>query len=197
MNEDIITVKELEDDLLARLSRPGANLIEDIELMDALDKSKSISAELNERVQKDVAGQEINIQREAYRRVAARAAFLYFIFVDLSKIDNMYQFSLSAFITVFVRAMDSAEAATNPVFRENNLVDSIIFTAFRWTMRGLLQRHQIIFKALLCFRVLLADKEVQGINMDEFLHLLRCTPSLSMPNPVPEWLTDYLQLFFI
>jgi hypothetical protein len=35
MNEDKITVKELEDNLLSRLSRPDANLIEDIELMGA------------------------------------------------------------------------------------------------------------------------------------------------------------------
>jgi dynein heavy chain len=38
MNEDKITVKELEDDLLARLSRPGANLIEDVASIDVLHK---------------------------------------------------------------------------------------------------------------------------------------------------------------
>jgi dynein heavy chain len=131
MNEDKITMKELEDDLLALFSRPGANLIEDIELMDALDKSKRISAELNERVQKSVeTDQEMNIQREAYRRVAVRAALLYFILVDISKIDHMYQFSLSAFLTVFVKTMDIAEQANNSVFKENNLVDSITFMTF-------------------------------------------------------------------
>jgi hypothetical protein len=112
MNEVKIKVKKLEDDLLARVSHPGASLIEDVELMDALDRSKKVSAELNERVQKAVeAGAEINIHLEVYHQVAARAELLYFILVDLSKIDHMYQFSLSSFITVFVRAMDLAETA--------------------------------------------------------------------------------------
>ena len=191
MNEDKITIKGLEDSLLERLSAPGVNLIEDSELMDTLDRSKKMSAELTERVQKALeTSEEISIHREAYRRVAGRAALLYFILVDLGKIDHMYQFSLASFVTVFTSAMDDAEPSTNPVFRENALVDSITFKVFKWTMRAMFQRHQLIFTALLCFRILLADKQVQVIKMDEFLHLLRCPRSMSMPNPAPEWLSD-------
>jgi hypothetical protein len=54
MNEVKITVKELEGDLLARFSWPGANLIENVELMYAFDRSKKVSIELNERVKKAV-----------------------------------------------------------------------------------------------------------------------------------------------
>ncbi|KAK8861127.1 hypothetical protein M9Y10_012822 [Tritrichomonas musculus] len=191
MNEDKITMKGLEDSLLERLSAPGVNLIEDTELMDTLDRSKKMSAELTERVQKALeTSEEISIHREAYRRVAGRAALLYFILVDLGKIDHMYQFSLASFVTVFTSAMDDAEPSTNPVFRENSLVDSITFKTFRWAMRAMFQRHQIIFTALLCFRILLADKQLQAVRMDEFLHLLRCPRSMAMPNPAPEWLTD-------
>jgi dynein heavy chain len=191
MNEDKITMKELEDNLLERLSAPGVNLIEDTELMNTLDRSKKMSSELTERVKKALeTSEEISIHREAYRRVAGRAALLYFILVDLAKIDHMYQFSLASFVTVFTSAMDDAEASTNPVFRENALVDSITFKTFRWAMRGLFQRHQMIFTALLCFRILLADKTVQAVRMDEFLQLLRCPRSMAMPNPAPEWLSD-------
>jgi dynein heavy chain len=191
MNEDKITMKELEDNLLERLSAPGVNLIEDTELMNTLDRSKKMSSELTERVKKALeTSEEISIHREAYRRVAGRAALLHFILVDLSKIDHMYQFSLAAFVTVFTAAMDKAEASTSPVFRENALVDSITYMTFRWAMRGLFQRHQMIFTALLCFRILLADKAVGAVRMDEFLHLLRCPRSMAMANPAPEWLTD-------
>jgi dynein heavy chain len=65
----------------------------------------------------------------------ARAALLYFILADLSKLDHMYQFSLSSFVTIFVKAMYLAEPSSNPIFRENSLVDSIIYLAFKWTMR--------------------------------------------------------------
>lgn len=190
MNEDKITMQKLEDELLARLSAPGVSLIEDTQLMNTLDTSKKTSVELTERVQKAIeTSQEINIHREAYRRVAARAALLYFILVDLAKIDHMYQFSLAAFVTVFVSAMDEAEKSSNPVFRENALVDAITFKTFRWAMRGLFQRHQIIFTALLCFRILLADKTANAIKQEEFMALLRCPRSAEFPNPA-DWLSD-------
>ena len=191
MNEDKITMKELEDNLLEKLSAPGVNLIEDTSLMDTLDRSKKMSGELIERLQKATeTTEEIAIHREAYRRVAGRAALLYFILVDLGKIDHMYQFSLAAFVTVFTSAMDDAEKSSNPVSRENALVDSITFKTFRWAMRAMFQRHQLIFTALLCFRILLSDKQAQVVRMDEFLHLLRSPRSMSMPNPAPEWLSD-------
>ena len=190
MNEDKIKEAELEKALLNRL-RASTSLIDDTALMDTLETTKKTSAELNERLATaTVTTQEINTHREAYRRVASRAALLYFILVDLAKIDHMYQFSLASFITVFIKAMDEAEKSNNPVFRENSLIDSITYKTFKYTMRGLFQRHQIIFTALLCFRILLADKQVQAIKPDEFVALLRCPRSTEFANPGPDWLSD-------
>jgi hypothetical protein len=70
---------------------------------------------------------------------------LYFILVDLAKIDHISQFSLAPFVTVFTSAMDDAEASTDPMLRENALVDSIMFKTFRWAMRGLFHCDQMIF----------------------------------------------------
>jgi hypothetical protein len=82
--------------------------------------------------------------------------------------------------------MDLVEQANNHVFRENNFVDSIIFMTFRWAMRNLFQRHQIIFIVHLCFRIILADKQVQSHELEEFFVFLRYPRSSLMPNPVPE-----------
>jgi hypothetical protein len=38
--------------------------------------------------------------------------------------------------------------------------------------------NQLIFTALLCFRILLADTQIQAVTMDEFMHLLRCPRSM-------------------
>jgi len=191
MNEDKITMVELEKTLLQRLRSTKGSLIEDTELMNTLDTTKAKSKDIAERLEKaTVTSAEINVHREAYRRVASRAALLYFILVDLSKIDHMYQFSLASFVTIFIRAMDIAEKSTNPVSRENALIDSITYITFKSAMRGLFQRHQIIFITLLCFRVLLADKQVTTIKQDEFMALLRCPRSTEYPNPAPEWLSD-------
>jgi hypothetical protein len=102
----------------------------------------------------------------------------------------MSQFSLAAFVTVFPVALDKTKPSTNPGLRENALFDSITYKTFPWAIYRLLQSHQIIFTALLCFLILLADKIVGAVRMNEFLYLLHCPHSMAMANPVPEWLTD-------
>ena len=79
-----------------------------------------------ERLEKaSISSAEIHFHHDAFRHVALRAALLCFFIVDLDKIDQMYQFSLSSFITVFVKAMDVAEKSSNLVSKENVLIDSI------------------------------------------------------------------------
>lgn len=48
-----------------------------------------------------VTEEKINVAREAYRPCAKRAAILFFVLSDLGGIDNMYQFSLDSYVTLF------------------------------------------------------------------------------------------------
>lgn len=51
---------------------------------------------------------EIDATRELYRPVAIRASLLFFCISDLALVDPMYQYSLSWFVNLFVRAIDEA-----------------------------------------------------------------------------------------
>lgn len=83
-------MQELEDDLLAHLSKPGANLNEDTDLIITLEKGKVMFVELVERVEKAIeTGQEISIHHDSYLMVTGRAELLYIILSDLSKINHM------------------------------------------------------------------------------------------------------------
>lgn len=44
-------------------------------------------------------------ERDAYLPLADSASKMYFIISDLSKINNMYRFSLAAFLRLFQRAL--------------------------------------------------------------------------------------------
>jgi hypothetical protein len=57
-------------------------------------------------------------------------------------------------------------------------------------MRGLFQRYQMTFTTLFCFQILVADKTVGVVRINEFFQLLRCPRSMAMANPAPAWLTD-------
>ena len=94
-NEFKITLKELEDSLLARLSAAEGNFLGDTALVENLETTKRTAAEIEEKVKEaKVTEQKINEAREWYRPAAARASLLYFIMNDLVKIHPMYQFSL-------------------------------------------------------------------------------------------------------
>jgi dynein heavy chain len=94
-NQFKITLKELEDNVLARLSAAGGNFLGDVELVENLETTKATATEIAQKSEEaKITEVEINVARELYRPSAARASLLYFIMNDLYKIHPMYQFSL-------------------------------------------------------------------------------------------------------
>ena len=95
---------DLENKILFCLSdaKEIMDLLSDDVLIDILDESKSISAEIEEQKKiSDVAEKQIDETRENFRTVAYRASLLYFCITDLDKIDPMYQYSLQWFQRLF------------------------------------------------------------------------------------------------
>ena len=94
-NQFKITLKSLEDSLLARLSTAEGNFLGDYDLVENLETTKRTAMEIEEKVKEaKLTETKINEAREAYRSVAVRASLLYFVLNDLNKIHPMYQFSL-------------------------------------------------------------------------------------------------------
>ena len=103
-NDFKIILKELEDNLLSRLSSAEGNFLGDTALVENLETTKRTAAEIEVKVQEaKVTEVKINDARELYRPAAARASLLYFILNDLNKINPIYQFSLkvSWFVSLF------------------------------------------------------------------------------------------------
>jgi len=95
---------DLENKILFCLSdaKEIMDLLSDDVLIDILDDSKRVSAEIEEQKKiSDVAEKQIDETRENFRTVAYRASLLYFCITDLDKIDPMYQYSLQWFQRLF------------------------------------------------------------------------------------------------
>lgn len=88
---------------------------------------------------------KIDMARELYRPVAARASLLYFILNELYKINMLYQFSLKAFSVVFGNAIKFAELSDVIEKRVSYLIDSITYLVYVYTSRGLFESDKIIF----------------------------------------------------
>ncbi|XP_027423476.2 dynein heavy chain 9, axonemal isoform X3 [Zalophus californianus] len=177
-----ITLKTLEDNLLSRLSSASGNFLGDTALVENLETTKQTAAEVEKKVQEaKVTEVKINEAREHYRPAAARASLLYFIMNDLSKIHPMYQFSLKAFSIVFQKAVEKAAPDESLKERVTNLIDSITFSVYQYTTRGLFECDKLTYLAQLTFQILLMNREVDAAELD---FLLRSPGQTGVTSPV-------------
>jgi dynein heavy chain len=158
-------------------------------LIDILDESKTVSAEIAEQKKiSDEAEKQIDGTREDFRVVAFRASILYFAITDLDKIDPMYQYSLQWFQRLFAAGVKKSEQTSEVQARIKALNDFFTLSLYQNVCRSLFERHKLLFSFLLCMKILIEAKQ---INMDEWRFFL-AGPSGDIeekPNPT-DWMDD-------
>ncbi|XP_014280457.2 dynein beta chain, ciliary [Halyomorpha halys] len=180
-NDFKIMLKDLEDDLLSRLSSAGGNLLGDTALVENLETTKKTAAEIEKKVaEAKVTSVQIDQAREHYRLAAARASLLYFILNELNTINPIYQFSLKAFSVVFQNAIEKAVPSTDVATRVENLIDCITYSVFMYTSRGLFECDKLIFISQMTFQILLKKNEISSAELDFFLRF-PITPHVTSP----------------
>ncbi|XP_048373762.1 dynein axonemal heavy chain 2 [Sphaerodactylus townsendi] len=185
-------LKELEDEILRLLNEATGSLLDDVQLVNTLQTSKITATEVTDQLETSETTEiKIDTAREAYRPCAQRASILFFVLNDMGRIDPMYQFSLDAYIDLFNLSIQKSHRSAKLDERIRYLNEYHTYAVYRYTCRGLFERHKLLFSFQMCAKIL----EVSGnLKMDEYNFFLRGGVVLDregqMDNPCTSWLAD-------
>uniref|UniRef100_A0A803YQF6 Dynein axonemal heavy chain 1 n=1 Tax=Meleagris gallopavo TaxID=9103 RepID=A0A803YQF6_MELGA len=183
-------LKEIEDQILYRLSTSEGNPVDDLELIKVLEASKLKAGEIQAKMKvAEQTEEDINTTRLQYAPVAVRTQILYFCVSDLSSVDPMYQYSLEWFLNIFLMGITVHGSQDNTVKeRITNINDYITFSLYSSVCRSLFEKHKLMFAFLVCAQILINDGQ---IDMDEWRFLLSGGTIKEMQeNPAPDWLNE-------
>jgi dynein heavy chain len=188
-------MKQLEDNLLERLTSTKGSLVDDESLIEVLQITKSTSEEVTEKLVVAAETQKkISTAREEYRPVASRGSIIYFLIAEMSMVNVMYQTSLKQFLQLFDESMELGAPSPIPSKRIQNIIEYCTYRSFCYVSRGLYEIHKIIFVLLLAIKI---DIFSSKITVDEFRCFIKGGAALDI-NQVQKkpfnWIADNIWL---
>ena len=152
---------EIENKILHVLSSSEGNILEDTTAIQILSEAKVVSREIEE---KQAIGEEtqkmIEETRVGYKSCGEYNAMMYFCVADFANIDPMYQYSLSWFISLFVRAIHSSKKPENEnseTFTLETRLDDInsyfTYSLYCNICRSLFVKDKLLFAFVLSLKI--------------------------------------------
>ncbi|KAL9651290.1 hypothetical protein ABK040_001243 [Willaertia magna] len=193
MSESKTLLQKLEAKILKELNSSNeGTLIDNVELIKTLEETRSKVREINTKIVQTKQNEKENFKaRQGYRPAAKRGTILYFVMASLSKINSMYEYSLSSFSQdVFETALAKSIPSKMLDGRLENIIDYLTKSAYRYTCAGLFEAHKLSFSLQIVFKIMQSEDRLPAQELDFFLKGDISLGHSEKSNPFPSWISE-------
>ncbi|XP_014779882.1 dynein axonemal heavy chain 10 isoform X2 [Octopus bimaculoides] len=164
-------LKDLEDSLLRELATSQGNMLDNVELVSTLEETKTKATEVIEKLALgEKTAKDIDKLRDGYRPAAKRGAILFFVLAEMSVIDNMYQYSLSAYLHVFKHSLKKSMPDAVLIKRLNNIMNTLTQNIYDYGCTGIFEKHKLLFAFQITIKL---EQDLSKIHQEELEFFLK------------------------
>eukprot|EP00842_Homolaphlyctis_polyrhiza_P003630 jgi/Hompol1/4268/HPOL_001758-RA len=170
MSQNKSLLKDLEDTLLRELASSTGLMLDNVELIRTLEETKSKATEIASKlVLANQTSAEVEASRDAYRPVAKCGAVLFFVLAELSTINPMYEYSLAAFLEVFIGSLHKSKPDPSLQKRLAKITDTLKYAVYNYACTGLFEKHKLMFSFQMTMKLMEADGLLDPAEVNFFL----------------------------
>ncbi|XP_051514176.1 dynein axonemal heavy chain 10 [Myxocyprinus asiaticus] len=163
-------LKDLEDSLLRELATSTGNMLDNVELIQTLEETKSKAGEVFEKLKlAEKTAIDIDTLRDGYRPAAKRGAVLFFVLAEMALVNSMYQYSLASFLEVFDLSLSKSLHHAVLPNRLKNIMDTLTQNVYNYGCTGLFERHKLLFSFNLTIKIEQAEGRAPQNELEFFL----------------------------
>ncbi|XP_064322361.1 dynein axonemal heavy chain 10 [Phalacrocorax carbo] len=163
-------LKDLEDSLLRELTSSTGNMLDNLDLVQTLEETKSKATEVIEKLKlAETTAVDIDHLRDGYRPAARRGAILFSVLSEMALVNIMYQYSLVSFLEVFGLSLRKSMPSPILLKRLKNIMDTLTFNTYNYGCTGLFEKHKLLFSFNMTVRIEQADGRVPQEELEFFL----------------------------
>lgn len=183
-------LQQLEDSLLRELATSTGNMLDNVELIDTLDNTKTKAAEVTTKLElSERTAIDIEVLRDGYRLIAKRGANLFFLLSDMATVNSMYQYSLNSYLDVFSYSLRKAIPDTMLSKRLNNIINTLTKNIYEYGCTGIFEKHKLLFSFQMTMKLQQSDGKLKQIEIDFFIKGSVTLTKSEQKCPVP-WITE-------
>ncbi len=121
--------------------------------------------------------------------MAIRGAILFFAMTGLSRISQMYEYSLGSYLIVFNNSL--RDAKENPVLetRLRSIIDKLTLNVYEYVCLGIFEVHKLMFSFHMTIMIIEEELELNRTELDFFLKGNQSLSEVEKAKPF-KWVND-------